>query len=119
MRAAQPVSISRVLQSGPVLAPFESSDVDPAGGVWQHAGVEDLFADKRPRSRLRIFGSVSFALLGVASIVDAVRDSPLVLGDRVVGPLAERLGYRVGAALFCLALSVLLFPRTTGERDRL
>ncbi|HEY0839168.1 MAG TPA: hypothetical protein VGD74_03180 [Vulgatibacter sp.] len=91
--------------------------LDPVGGLWQHAGVEDLFAPKRPRSRLRILGSVAFGLLGAASAFDAIRDSPMVLGLRTVDSLAERLGYRVGAALFCVALGVLLFPRSSGERD--
>lgn len=91
--------------------------LDPAPGLWQDPGVEDLFAPKRPRSRLRILGSVAFGLLGFVSILDAVRDSPLVLGDRTVGPLAERLGFRIGAALFCIALAALLFPRPPGDRE--
>ena len=81
--------------------------------------MEELFARKRPRSRVRLLGCAAFVLLGAASIVDAIRDTPMVLGGHVVEPLAERMGYRVGAALFCLALSVLLFPKASGERERL
>lgn len=98
-----------------------ASALDPPGILWHRAPVEELFARKRPRSRLRLLGSVAFVLLGGASILDAILDVPLVLGGRAVEPLAERLGYRVGAALLCLAIAALAFPGAkapAGDRER-
>ena|GEM_PF-4093173 len=84
--------------------------------------MEELFARKRPRSRVRLLGCAAFVLLGAASIVDAIRDTPMVLGGHVVEPLAERMGYRVGAAFFCLGIAALMWPGrgpSAGDRERL
>jgi len=96
--------------------------LDPPGILWHRARVEELFARKRPRSRIRLLGSAVFAILGGVSSIDAILDHPLVLGGRSVEPLAERLGYRIGAALLCLAIAALAFPWARapgGERERL
>lgn len=99
-----------------------SSVLDPPRILWHRARVEELFARKRPRSRIRLLGSAAFVLIGGASVLDAILDTPLVLGGRAVEPLAERLGYRIGAALLCLAIAALAFPGArapAGDRERL
>ena len=98
------------------------SALDSPGLLWHRARVEELFARKRPRSRIRLLGCAAFVLLGGVSVVDAIRDTPMVLGGRVGEPLAERMGYRVGAAFFCLAIAALSWPGrgpSTGDRERL
>ncbi len=94
-------------------------DVDPGDALWQHARVDDLFSRKKRRSPLLLIGSVAFALLAAASLFEVARDAPLVFAGRAVEPLAERVGYRIGAALFCLLMAALLFPRGARERDHL
>jgi len=89
-----------------------------AGILWQSApSVEEIFQRRKRRPVFARAGGAFFAVLAVASLVDAIRAAPLPFGASDL----EGAAYRVAASLFCggLAVWLLLPPREQRETDRL
>lgn len=77
--------------------------------------MDDIFQRKKRRHPFIRLGGIFFALLAIASVVDAIRASPLSWGGGVEATGLEALLYRLAAALIAGALAIwLLLP----HRDR-
>lgn len=93
-------------------------------GRWQHAPpVEEIFQRKKRRRRpFARAGGLLFAVLAIASLVEAIRAAPFEVGGGAQVSGVEAILYRVAAAFFCTGLSLWLLlgqRRRRDEADRL
>lgn len=85
-----------------------------SGLLWQSAPpVEEIFQRKRRRPSFARIGGVFFAVLALASLIDAIRAAPLPFGASDL----EAAIYRLAAALFCGLLAIWLLLPARDERD--
>lgn len=96
--------------------------LDSQGEEWQDpVAVEDLFRKRRPK-RFLLLLSLLFGVMSLASLVDAVRGAPLLVGDRVVAEGLEAVCYRIAATLLSALLGGWLLFRALppkSEADQL
>jgi hypothetical protein len=83
--------------------------------------LDEIFQRKKRRRPLALAGGVFFIGLGLVSLIDAIRASPLEVGGGVALYGAEAAFYRIAAFLICAALGAWLIAgaRPPEENDRL